>query len=105
MVIDNTNPDPETRARYIDLAKKHKVGIRCFEMSTSYKQARHNEVYRQLSDKKHKPIHDMVVNAYKSKYVEPTSAEGFSAIIKVNIVPSFENDVQRSLYSMYLLDK
>ena len=105
MVIDNTNPDKETRARYIDIANKYKVNVRCFQMSTTYKQARHNEVYRQLTDNKHKAINDMVVNAYKSKYCEPDMSEGFTEIVKVNIVPKFDSDEQRKLYSLFLLEK
>lgn len=74
-------------------------------MSTSYEQARHHEVYRQMTDKTHKPINNMVVNAYKSKYTEPSLSEGFTDIVKVNIVPQFHDDEERKLYSMYLLEK
>lgn len=47
----------------------------------------------------------MVVNAYKSKYSEPNLSEGFTEIVKVNIVPSFDSDELRNLYAMYLLEK
>ena len=104
-MVDNTNPDVESRARYIQIAKKYKLPVRCFLMSTSYKQARHNEVYRQLTNEKHKPINDMVVNAYKSKYVEPRISEGFTEIIKVNNVLHFDNEEHRKLYAQYLLEK
>jgi len=105
VVVDNTNPDRESRARYVQVANKYNIPIRCFLMSTSYKQARHNEVYRQLTETKHKPINEMVVNSYKSKYTEPCLDEGFSEIVKVNFLPKFSNDEQKKLYSMYLLDK
>ena len=104
-VVDNTNPDQESRARYIQVANKLKVPVRCFLMSTTYKQARHNEVYRQLTDSKHKPINDMVVNSYKSKYCEPSTSEGFTEIVKANVVLEFKNDADRKLYSLYLLEK
>jgi len=81
VVVDNTNPDRESRARYVQVANKYNIPIRCFLMSTSYKQARHNEVYRQLTETKHKPINEMVVNSYKSKYTEPCLDEGFSAMM------------------------
>ena len=105
VVIDNTNPDKETRARYTEVAKKYKVPVRCFQMSTTYKQARHNEVFRQLTDSKHKAINEMVVNSYKSKYTEPSLSEGFTEIVNVNIVPTFENEKNKKLYSLYLLEK
>lgn len=103
--MDNTNPDQESRARYIQVAKKLKVPVRCFLMSTTYKQARHNEVYRQLTDNKHKPISDMVVNSYKSKYCEPSISEGFTEVVKANVVLKFDSEANKKLYSLYLLDK
>lgn len=105
MVIDNTNPDKESRARYIQVAKKLKVPVRCFMMSTTYKQSRHNEVYRQLTNSKHKPINDMVVNSYKSKYTEPEISEGFAEIVKVNVVLKFDQEDKKALYSRYMLEK
>lgn len=105
MVIDNTNPDVESRARYITIARKYKVPIRCFLMTTTYKHARHNEKYRQLIDKNHKPIPDMVVHSYKSKYKEPDMSEGFTEIVKVNFLPKFQSDSEKSRYLMYLLEK
>lgn len=105
VVIDNTNPDEESRSRYIAVAKRLNVPVRCFLMSTSYKHARHNEKYRQLTDPNHKSIPDMVVHSYKNKYKEPELKEGFQEIVKVNFVPSFENDESKRLYSMHLLEK
>ena len=42
VVIDNTNPDVESRRRFIEIAHKCKVRCRCFVMTTSMIHARHN---------------------------------------------------------------
>lgn len=42
VVVDNTNPDAAARQRYLEVAKKHKVPVRCFVMSTSAEHAKHN---------------------------------------------------------------
>lgn len=42
VVIDNTNPDPTSRKRYTEVAKKHKVPVRCFVMTTSIEHTKHN---------------------------------------------------------------
>ena len=43
-VIDNTNVDEATRRRYIDIAHRLSVRVRCFVMNTTLEHARHNEV-------------------------------------------------------------
>lgn len=74
-------------------------------MKTTYKHARHNEKFRQLTDQNHKPIPEMVVNSYKSKYTEPVLSEGFTEIVHVNFVPKFENETLKKTYRMHLLEK
>jgi bifunctional polynucleotide phosphatase/kinase len=104
-VIDNTNPDAESRKRFVDVAKKFRVPIRCFVMDVPYKQCRHNNAFRELVDPNHAQINDMVFNMYKSKYQEPTLAEGFQEIVKVKFVPSFYKAEHEKLYKLYLLEK
>ena len=104
-VIDNTNPDPASRKRFIDEAKKHKIPIRCFLFTTTYEHARHNNLFRELTDSTHQKINDMVFNIYKKKYFEPSKKEGFSEIVKVNFVPKFKNEEEEKLYKMYLIEK
>jgi bifunctional polynucleotide phosphatase/kinase len=104
-VIDNTNPDAESRKRFIDVAKKFKVPFRCFVMNVPYKQCRHNNAFRELIDPEHAQINEMVFNMYKSKYQEPVMAEGFQDIVKVNFVPCFQKAEHEKLYKLYLLEK
>lgn len=103
VVIDNTNGDIESRARYINAAKKYKVPCRCFVMNTSFKHAEHNIAFRELTDSKHSKISKLVLNSYKKHFKEPTLEEGFVEIVRVNFIPSFQSDKERSLYEMYLL--
>lgn len=105
VVVDNTNPDADSRSRYVNLAIKYKVPVRCFLMSTTYKHARHNEKFRQLTNKDHKPIPEMVVNSYKSKYTEPSLSEDFTEVVRVNFVPDFASETQKKTYMLHLLEK
>lgn len=104
-VIDNTNPDPASRKRFIDEANKHNIPIRCFFFTTTYEHARHNNIFRELTDLSHQKINDMVFNIYKKKFVDPVKKEGFSEIVRVNFVPKFKNEAEEKLYKMYLMEK
>lgn len=42
VVVDNTNPDKETRQKFINAAHKHGVTCRCFVLKTSMQHAKHN---------------------------------------------------------------
>ncbi|XP_055693812.1 uncharacterized protein F21D5.5 [Lutzomyia longipalpis] len=105
VIVDNTNPDIESRKRYTELAKKLKCPCRCFQMATTPAQARHQIAFRELVDPSHAPINDMVLNSFKSKFKDPTTAEGFSGIVKVNVIPKFKDKKHQDLFHMYLLDK
>ncbi|XP_059622603.1 uncharacterized protein F21D5.5 [Phlebotomus argentipes] len=105
VVVDNTNPDIESRKRYSELAKQCKCRCRCFLMNTSAAQARHNIVFRELTDPAHVKVNDMVLNSYKSKFREPQTSEGFDEIVKVNVVQRFDKKEHEELYRMFLLDK
>lgn len=105
VVIDNTNPDPTSRKRYIETATKLNIPIRCFHFTTSYEQSRHNNKFRELTDTSHAKINDMIFHVYKNKFVEPDVKEGFSQVLKVNFVPKFERQEHEDLYKMYLLER
>ncbi|KAF8781717.1 bifunctional polynucleotide phosphatase/kinase-like [Argiope bruennichi] len=107
VIIDNTNPDFESRSRYIEVAKKFKVPCRCFLFDCSIEQAKHNNVFRELQapDEKHVGVNDMVLNSYKSKYQEPSMKEGYSALVKVNFVPRFKNKHEEKMFQKFLIEK
>jgi bifunctional polynucleotide phosphatase/kinase len=44
VVIDNTNPDQISRQRYIEIAKKHDVPVRCFVMDIHKEHVKHNNM-------------------------------------------------------------
>lgn len=42
VVVDNTNTDKESRARYINIAKQFHIPVRAFWMKTTLEHAKHN---------------------------------------------------------------
>ena len=104
VVIDNTNPDRESRRRYIECAQKHKVPVRCFQFMTSIAHAKHNNRFRELTvrDSSYQKVNDPVFNMYKSKFVEPVVSEGLIEIVKVSFNPSFSDEKLKSLYKQFL---
>jgi len=105
VVVDNTHVDKEARKPFIDLAKKHQVPVRCFLMTTSHDHARHNNIFRELTDPTHTKIKEPLFNQYRSRFVEPSLEEGFDNIFRVNCVPKFSCSEEEELYNMHLLEK
>ena len=105
VVVDNTNPDRDSRSRYIQVGKGLKIPVRCFHFVVSEAHAKHNNRFRELTRKegdKHSKISDMVFNIFKSKYVEPKLDEGFSDIVKIDFTPIFNDKAKEALYHQFL---
>lgn len=106
-VIDNTNPDPESRKRFIEVAKKHGYECRCFVLDCPIERAKHNNQFREikLKGQPHVSVTDMVLYSHRSKFKEPSLSEGFSSVLKINFVPKFSTPEDERLYRMFLKDK
>ncbi|GAB1597666.1 uncharacterized protein F21D5.5-like [Argonauta hians] len=104
IVVDNTNPDIESRKRYVDVAKCLSIPCRCFHFNVSLNHARHNEKFRVMISQS-KPIPDMIMHSYKKHFQEPSLSEGFLEILKINFVPKFSSPMHEKLYTSFLLDR
>ena len=49
LLSDNTNADTEVRSKWVELAKKHSVPIRCVLFTASAEICEHNDVVRALN--------------------------------------------------------
>ncbi|CAB1348714.1 unnamed protein product [Coregonus sp. 'balchen'] len=103
VVVDNTNPDPESRKRYIDVSQSLGVSCRCFNFSASLEQAKHNNRFREMapSTTKHLKVNDMIFHSYKKKFVVPSLSEGFSEILQVHFVPTFTDSQSEALFRQF----
>lgn len=99
IIIDNTNPDVNSRKDFIKLAEQHGYTIKCIVMVCSQDLAIHNSLYRSFKNNWEKYIPIIVYRSWFKKYTEPKITEGFSGgIIKVNSFENVPNDCDYFLY-------
>ena len=87
IVIDNTNPDPEVRSQWVELAKKHKVPIRCVWFKTPLYLCEHNDIVKSLNKtlnpEDRQSLPKLVFNSFASRFKEPKDKEGFQDVVEV----------------------
>ncbi|KAK4160258.1 polynucleotide kinase 3 phosphatase-domain-containing protein [Cladorrhinum sp. PSN259] len=90
VVIDATNPDPDTRSQWIELAKKHKTPVRCVWFKTPLELCLHNDAVRGLNrTKEHNPearglLPGIAFNGFKARFKAPNKEkEGFEEVVEV----------------------
>ncbi|CAK7563163.1 MAG: DNA kinase/phosphatase Pnk1 [Sporothrix epigloea] len=87
VVIDNTNPDPGSRALWIGLGKKQNALVRCVWFKMGPAICEHNEAVRSqnksMNPDNREPLPRIAFNSYFSRFQEPKISEGFSDIIEV----------------------
>ncbi|XP_013186907.1 uncharacterized protein F21D5.5 [Amyelois transitella] len=105
VIVDSTNPDVESRGRWIALSKEMNVDCRCAKLAVTKAHAQHNNKFRELMKINHVPVNDIVFHTYKNKYTDPTSREGFKEVLEVKFGANFEDKASEELYKMYLLEK
>ncbi|KAF0030715.1 hypothetical protein F2P81_017446 [Scophthalmus maximus] len=103
VAVDNTNPEPESRKRYVDVAKAAGVPCRCFLFTASLEQAKHNNRFREMapSESKHAKVNDMIFHSYKKHFVAPALSEGFSEILQIHFVPNFKDSQSETLFRQF----
>ncbi|XP_003388985.1 PREDICTED: bifunctional polynucleotide phosphatase/kinase-like [Amphimedon queenslandica] len=102
IVVDNTNPKREDRKAYIDLAKKSSVPVRCIRLKVSPELSYHLNMYRQNKSKGVERRVPMVAYRTFDKYFEePKVSEGFSEVIELDFVPSFESEEDEGMFKQW----
>uniref|UniRef100_A0A4W5M2X5 Polynucleotide kinase 3'-phosphatase n=1 Tax=Hucho hucho TaxID=62062 RepID=A0A4W5M2X5_9TELE len=103
VAVDNTNPDPESRKRYLQSLG---VSCRCFNFSASLEQAKHNNRHMRMSCKINACMKvfahsEQTFSSRRKKFVAPSLSEGFSEILQVHFVPTFTDSQSEALFRQF----
>ena len=95
VVIDNTNPTPDVRARYTKIAKEFKVTIRCFYFNVPKDVCQHNNKQRKINTHRAHlsgKIPDIPIHSFFKNHVKPSKDEGFTEVRDIDFKKGpFEN--------------
>lgn len=102
MVVDNTNPSVEVRARYINIAKELDVPVRCFYLTTDKETCMHNNFQRKANTiRKHlsKAVPSIAIHSFFKNMVKPSLSEGFESIKELEFEPdTFQSAEDKECY-------
>ncbi|KAJ3320987.1 hypothetical protein HDU93_003440, partial [Gonapodya sp. JEL0774] len=93
VVVDATNRDAGTRASWIQLATAPPLAgkvkqVRCVHFTASKELCKHNGAFRAVVGERGQ-LPDIAYNTFWSSFEEPSTEEGFAAVIKVGFVPDW----------------
>lgn len=80
IIVDNTNPSKEARAKFISLLKNTNYDVIAIHCKMPDHNCRHLDFYRAYK-KKNRCIPAVAFNIFNKHYVEPTIEEGFTTIL------------------------
>jgi len=96
VVIDNTNPDKESRAQYIKIAQSFNCDVRCFVM-TALKEidiCLHLNNHREKVTKGvNKAVPMVAFHTFKKKFELPTVKEGIKEVIEVPFQVIYDSEL------------
>lgn len=102
IVVEATNSEPRSRARYIALARDADVPVFCVAMDTPKDVVLHLNVVRNvLSDGKENRLADVVFNTFYKRFQKPEVKEGFEEVFFVKFKAHFENEREKDVFSRY----
>jgi len=90
VVVDNTNADAETRAVWINPARKLDCPIRCIVFTASARVCEHNDTFRALhvgqetNPEKRSLLPRVAFSSFASRYRAPEVSEGFNDMIVID---------------------
>lgn len=107
VVIDATNRDKRTRARWTRLAKEFGARAVAVWVDVPLEAAFHGNAYRAVAPgdgpDTGRRVPDMIMYAFRKQFEMPTTAEGFSDVVRAQLVPGpFESDDHERLFFSYL---
>ncbi|EDO01508.1 hypothetical protein SS1G_03983 [Sclerotinia sclerotiorum 1980 UF-70] len=84
---DNTNADRDIRSKWVALAAKYSVPIRCVHFLAGVQVCEHNDAVRALNQtmnpEKRKSLPKLAFTSFTSRFQKPDLTEGFQDIIEV----------------------
>ncbi|RYO96191.1 hypothetical protein DL765_011672 [Monosporascus sp. GIB2] len=87
VAVDNTNPDPDGRREWVELARRHGVPVRCVWFRVPPALCEHNDAVRALNKSMNPEaraaLPKLAFNGYFARFKEPKAEEGFQDVVEV----------------------
>eukprot|EP00455_Lapot_gusevi_P055144 TRINITY_DN8947_c0_g1_i6.p1 TRINITY_DN8947_c0_g1~~TRINITY_DN8947_c0_g1_i6.p1 ORF type:complete len:268 (+),score=99.96 TRINITY_DN8947_c0_g1_i6:30-806(+) len=99
VIVDNTNPDRESRANFLSIAKQLGVPARCIYFTIPKPMSFHLNSYRAIQTRGvREAVPPVGIHGFYKKFSTPTESEGFVDVATVDFIPQFATDLDRQLF-------